>query len=219
MGRLNLIFDLDGCLIDSTEVQKAAFFGSYAEVVGDDNCPTYEEYIRHTGDSVDNMLKKMGLPPEMAEPFRRISSESIDKVIVNWEVVDLIREMRKQGCKIAICTGKDHYRTEDILKYYGIDDLFDVLICADDVTEPKPSAMPALAAIEAMAVNRNTCVLIGDGYNDILCARKAGIRSILTLWYGDAGVPRKSDWTVQTVKELKEIFYLLNNYTSLQFYD
>lgn len=215
MDRLNLIFDLDGCLIDSKEVQKAAFFGSYMEVVGDSNCPTYEEYIRHTGDSVDNVLKKMGLPPEMAEPFRRISSKSIDKVIVNWEVVDLIREMRKQGCKIAICTGKDHYRTEDILRYYGIDDLFDVLICADDVTEPKPSAMPALAAIEAMAVNRNTCVLIGDGYNDILCARKAGIRSILTLWYGDTGVPRKSDWTVQTVKELKEIFNLLNNYTSL----
>ena len=36
---LNLIFDLDGCLIDSSEVQKEAFFGSYEEIVGDDNCP------------------------------------------------------------------------------------------------------------------------------------------------------------------------------------
>lgn len=211
MGNLNLIFDLDGCLIDSREVQKAAFFGSYAEVVGDDNCPTYKEYITHTGDSVDNMLKKMGLPPEMAEPFRRISSGAVDKIAVNWEVMDLIREMRKQGCKIAICTGKDHYRTVDILKYYGIGDLFDALICADDVAEPKPSAMPVLAAIEAMNVDKDTCVLIGDGYNDILCAKNAGIRSILTLWYGDEGVPRKSDWAVQNERELKEILNLLNN--------
>lgn len=211
MGNLNLIFDLDGCLIDSKEVQRAAFFGSYAEVVGDDNCPTYEEYIKHTGDSVDNMLKKMGLPPEMAEPFRRISSASVDKITVNWEAMDLIREMRKQGCKIAICTGKDHYRTVDILKHYGIDDLFDVLICADDVAEPKPSAMPALVAIETMDVAKDTCVLVGDGYNDILCAKNAGIWSILTLWYGDEGVPRKSDWAVQNVRELKEIFDLLNN--------
>ena len=44
---LYLIFDLDGCLIDSSEVQKAAFFGSYKEVVGDDHCPSYEEYIKH----------------------------------------------------------------------------------------------------------------------------------------------------------------------------
>ena len=205
MGNLNLIFDLDGCLIDSKEVQKAAFFGSYAEVVGDDNCPTYEEYIKHTGDSVDNMLKKMGLPPEMAEPFRRISSEAVDKVTVNWEVMDLIREMRKQGCKIAICTGKDHYRTVDILKHYGIDDLFDALICADDVVEPKPSAIPAWAAIEAMDVDKDTCVLIGDGYNDILCAKNAGIRSILTLWYGDEGVPREADYIVMDVVGLYEI--------------
>lgn len=54
---LYLIFDLDGCLIDSSEVQKAAFFGSYKEVVGDDHCPSYEEYIKHTGDSVNGMLK------------------------------------------------------------------------------------------------------------------------------------------------------------------
>ena len=40
---LNLIFDLDGCLIDSKEVQKMAFFGSYQEIVGDDQCPSFEK--------------------------------------------------------------------------------------------------------------------------------------------------------------------------------
>ena len=86
---LYLIFDLDGCLIDSSEVQKAAFFGSYKEVVGDDHCPSYEEYIKHTGDSVNGMLKKMGLPAAMAASFRRISSESVDKILVNWEAMKL----------------------------------------------------------------------------------------------------------------------------------
>ena len=77
---LYLIFDLDGCLIDSSEVQKAAFFGSYKEIVGDDHCPSYEEYIKHTGDSVDGMFKKMGLPAAMAASFRRISSESYQQI-------------------------------------------------------------------------------------------------------------------------------------------
>lgn len=33
-----IIFDLDGCFIGSSEVQKGAYFGSYATVVGDNNC-------------------------------------------------------------------------------------------------------------------------------------------------------------------------------------
>ena len=149
-NRIHLIFDLDGCLIDSTEVQKAAFYGSYAEVVGDDKCPTYEEYIKYTGDSIVNVMIKMGLPVEMVEPYRRISSESIDKIIVNTEAIDMIQRFRDEGCKVAICTGKDHYRADEILKYYNIENYFDALVSSDDVSEPKPSAIPILACIEAM---------------------------------------------------------------------
>ena len=83
----SLIFDFDGCVIDSSEVQRLALAGSYQEVVGDANCPSYEEYIKYTGDSVDNVLRKLNLPLEMATPFRRISSELVDKIIVNWDVI------------------------------------------------------------------------------------------------------------------------------------
>ena len=202
---LSLIFDLDGCLIDSSEVQKNAFFGSYKEVVGDDNCPTYEEYIKHTGDSVDGMLRKMGLPAAMAAPFRRISSESVEKILVNWEAMELIRKLREKGCKTAICTGKDHYRTVAILEYYHVNDLFDALICADDVEEPKPSAIPILTAMEALGSTKYEAIMIGDGLNDIRSARNAGIRSVMTLWYGDAGVPKEADYIAHDLKELDHI--------------
>jgi phosphoglycolate phosphatase len=206
MGKnLSLIFDLDGCLIDSSEVQKAAFFGSYEEIVGDDNCPSYEEYIKQTGNSVDGMLKNLGLPAEMADPFRRISCEAIDKIKVNWEAMELIKDLRNQGCKIALCTGKDHYRTVDILKYYHVDDLFDILVCADDVTEPKPSAVPILEVIKCLGCKKDDVIMIGDGYNDVLSAKNAGVKSILTLWYGDFGVPREADTTVSNVSELSYI--------------
>lgn len=208
---LNLIFDLDGCLIDSSEVQKAAFFGSYQEIVGDDKCPSYEEYIKHTGDSVDGMLKKMGLPASMAVPFRRISSEAVDKIKVNWDAMQLIRELREKGCKVAICTGKDHYRTVDILQHYQIEGLFDVLICADDVPEPKPSAMPILKAIEALKTTRDNALMIGDGYNDIMSAKNAGVRSVLTLFYGDGGVPKEANYVVKDINELKHLLLQILN--------
>ena len=204
----NIIFDLDGCLIDSSEVQKAAFFGAYAEVVGDDKCPSYEEYIKYTGDSVDNVMKKLGLPASMAAPFRRISSESIDKIKVNWNAIEVVKSLKVKGYKIAICTGKDHYRTVDILNYFNICDLFDVLVCADDVNNPKPSPEPIIKALEELHCAKEDAIVVGDGYGDILSAKNAGVQSVLVLWYGDTGVPREADFTVETVDELKTI--LLN---------
>ena len=101
---MNLIFDFDGCLVDSSKVQKMAFFGAYKEIVGDNKCPSYEEYIKYTGDSVDNVMAKLHLPATMAAVFRRISLESVNGIKVNWEVIELVRNLRVNGCKIAICT-------------------------------------------------------------------------------------------------------------------
>lgn len=211
MALINLIFDLDGCLIDSTEVQKTAYYGSYGEIVGDGNCPPFSEYHKHTGDSLPNIFRKMGLPVEMAGPFRRISSAAVDKVLVNDACIALARRMKAAGSKIAICTGKDHYRTVDILKFHHIDDCFDVIVASDDVAEPKPSAMPVLKSISDLGVDKDSCILIGDGYNDILSAKAAGVRSVLALWYCDEGVPREADYTVVSVNELAELLEELRN--------
>ena len=72
---------MDGVLIDSIEVQKRAFYGSYMSVVGDSNCPDFSEFLKHTGDSLENIFIKMNLPLKMIEVFRKISMESIDKII------------------------------------------------------------------------------------------------------------------------------------------
>lgn len=207
----NLVFDFDGVLINSIEVQKSAYYGSYREVVGDDKCPPFSEYLKHTGDSLPNIFKKMGLPVEMAGPYRRISVSAVDKIILNIEGINLITEFKSYGAKCAICTGKDHYRTVDILKHFGIEKLFDAIICSDDVTEPKPSPVPVLKAIEVMgdsALPENT-IVIGDGLYDIVSAKSAGCRSVLTLWYGDEGVERIADYTVASVSELRD--YLLRS--------
>lgn len=209
MSKLNLIFDMDGCLINSIEVQKSAFYGSYAEVVGDDKYPDFSEYLKHTGDSLPNIFRKMGLPVEMAIPYRRISSAEVDKIQINDECIALIRKMKAAGSKVAICTGKDHYRTVDILKFHHIDNCFDVVVASDDVTEPKPSPMPILKAVEDLGVEKDSCIVIGDGYNDILSAKNAGVKVVLTLWYGDEGVPREADYTAKTVSDLEAIISII----------
>ena len=112
----------------------------------------------------------------------------------------MAKSLRSSGCSIAICTGKDPYQTTDILKYYGIEDYFDVLVCADDVLYPKPSPEPILKALDVFGCSADGAIVIADGYSDICSANAAGVKSILTLWYGDNGVPQESDYTVSTVE-------------------
>ena len=203
MKKVNLILDMDGVLIDSIEVQKRAFYGSYMSVVGDSNCPDFSEFLKHTGDSLENIFIKMNLPLKMIEVFRKISMESIDKIIFNKQLISLIDELKSMGSKISICTGKDHERAVEILKYAKIEKKFDVLVASDDVDEPKPSAKPALFAIEKMKVSRESCVFVGDGQNDVLCARNAGIPIILALWYGDTGNSETADYVAYKVSDLR----------------
>lgn len=200
-----IIFDLDGCLIDSSEVQRESYFGSYKIVVGDDNCPPYEEYIKHTGESIDNIFRKMGFPDEMSRVYKEINRSLVSKVIVNDEAMAFIRELREKGVSIAICTGKNRDRTIDLLQYYGIYNLFDVLVCCDDVNSPKPSAEPMLKAMQEMNCDKEEVIVVGDGHNDILSAKNAGMKSILSTWYGDISVKTDSDYIAGTVNELRQI--------------
>jgi len=207
-----IIFDLDGCLIDSGEVQKKAYFGSYEIVVGDQMCPPYEEYIKYTGDSIDNIFHKMGFPKEMSRVYKEINRSLVSEVVVNEEAMQLIRDLRKRKIKIAICTGKNRDRTLELLKYYQIENLFDVLVCCDDVELPKPSGEPMIKAMQEMKLKRDEVIVVGDGYNDILSAKNAGMKSVLTTWYGDAGVQRESDYVVESVNALRNIILGKINY-------
>ena len=117
--------------------------------------------------------------------------------------------MRKKGYKVAICTGKDRYRTKDIIRYFGIEDCFDVLVCADDVDKPKPSPIPVIKALKDLNCKSMEAIMIGDGYADLLSAKAAGVRSVLSQWFGENNVPKESDYIANTVDELRKI--LLDN--------
>lgn len=182
-----IIFDVDGCLIDSLEVQKAAFNYSYNKVVSDGKTPPFDDFIKHSGDSLINIFKKLNLPLQMADEFRKISVELVDKVIVNKQLIEVISALRKKNIKIGICSGKDKKRIIQILKYYNIENLFDVIVGSDEVDNPKPHPEPLLKCIELLNdsyITHENTLFIGDALNDALCAKKADIISVICTWFG-----------------------------------
>lgn len=198
------IFDFDGVIINSTDVQRRAFLESYRIIVGN-SVPSFEEFLSHSGDSIENIFKKMGLASEMVGLYRKICRENIDHIKVYDGIEALLAHLINKKILCGLCTGKDKTRVVEILNKLKLHRYFDTIVCPDDVINPKPHPESLLLALQRLDVSARHSVMIGDAENDIICAREAGVRSIAVTW-GD--ISRKSlekaspDFIVEDMSDL-----------------
>jgi phosphoglycolate phosphatase len=85
-------------------------------------------------------------------------------------------ELRRRGIRQAIATNKLGRFSRAIIRHFGMDDLFAVILGDEDVAANKPHPEMLLAAIEKLALPKDGVVMVGDSLVDIEAARNAGIR-------------------------------------------
>lgn len=201
-----LIFDFDGVIINSHNLQVKALNEAFRKIVGQ-GIPPYEEFFKNSGDSLTNIFKKLNLPMEMLPIYKEVSSSNIDMIKIHNGMEQLLKHFIDRGYCLALCTGKERQRTLNILKYLHIDKFFRSVVCSDDVKNPKPHPESLEKCIKTLKGTSQTSIMIGDGINDILCAKKADVSSIAVTW-GD--VPKKDivkvfpDAIAENVYELKD---------------
>jgi 2-phosphoglycolate phosphatase len=78
----------------------------------------------------------------------------------------------------ALCTNKPRVTTLALLDALGIAGLFDAVVAAGDVPHHKPHPAPLQRAAQLIGVPCARLVLVGDGPQDVACAKAAGARSI-----------------------------------------
>lgn len=176
-----IIFDFDGVLFNSREVQRKALYESY-RLVKKDGEPSFDEFLSHSGDSIFNILSKMNLPLEMADYYLNMIKENAGNVKVYKGINDLLKKLHEEGFKLAICTGRDKKSTIQLIEMNDIHDYFNVVVCADDVMFPKPNPQILLQAIDLLGIEKKYCVMVGDSCNDLICAKNAGVKSIAVEW-------------------------------------
>ncbi|MGC0373848.1 HAD-IA family hydrolase [Streptomyces sp. SAI-229] len=176
-----VVFDLDGVLVDSFEVMRQAFTVAYAEVVGPGE-PPFREYNRHLGRYFPDIMRIMGLPLEMEEPFVRESYRLAHRVRLFPGVDPLLQELRDRGLRLSVATGKSGPRARSLLDQLGVLPLFDHVIGSDEVARPKPAPDIVLRALDLMEVGAEEAMMIGDALTDLASARSAGVTAVAALW-------------------------------------
>lgn len=176
-----VIFDLDGVLVDSFDVMRRAFTVAYKEVVGDGPAP-FAEYNQYLGRYFPDIMREMGLPGEMEEPFVRESYRLEHEVKMFTGVRELLSTLHQRGLRMAVATGKSGNRARSLLGHLGVIEYFVQVIGSDEIDNPKPHPDIVFRALEVLGVRADEALMIGDAVTDLTSARGASVTAVAALW-------------------------------------
>jgi phosphoglycolate phosphatase len=177
-----VVFDLDGTLIDS-----CADIASSANVALErSGLPrrSAEEIRGFIGDGSRTLLARAARLPEdateltpMLQTFLAVYGEN---ALVQTRLYDGVREVLERLASVprCLCTNKPRGPTLAVLRGLGVERYFDLVLAGDDLPQKKPDPTLLRHIAQRLAVAVEALVMVGDGPQDIECARAAGARSI-----------------------------------------
>ena len=179
------LFDLDGTLIDSIRL----ILDSYHHTLSRHNLParTDEEWLRGVGTPLHIQFSAWQESPEILEAmiatYRAFNLEHHDRMVTIYPgVLDAVREIKAVGTQTGLVTSKNRHGAVRGLKLVGLEALMDVLVCADEVVNPKPHPEPVEKAIALLGADPATTVYVGDSIHDMHSGRAAGVHTAAALW-------------------------------------
>jgi phosphoglycolate phosphatase len=178
---LALVFDLDGTLIDSApEIHAVA-----NKVFQDKGLQAFPfATVRGAigngvGVLVGRLLQSQGLAAtgplhaEMVESFVKVYEEAFDLTSLYPPPTEALNGFADAGHPMAICTNKPEGPARAVLRHFGLDRYFQVVIGGDSLPSRKPDPAPLLAALRALGAGPS--LFVGDSEVDAETASAARI--------------------------------------------
>jgi pyrophosphatase PpaX len=203
-----VLFDLDGTLIDSIRL----ILDSYHHTLSRHNLPARsdEDWLRGVGTPLHVQFAEWRETPEtlaaMIATYREYNLKHHDRMVTVYPgVVDAVREVKAAGIQTGLVTSKNRQGAIRGLQLVGLEALMDVLVCADEVTNPKPHPEPVEKAVSLLGADQATTVYVGDSVHDMVSGRAAGVKTAAALWgpFGRSHLEGASpDFWLETPREL-----------------
>jgi HAD superfamily hydrolase (TIGR01509 family) len=217
-----VIFDLDGTLIDSTEI----YFKIFETIFDNLDIPQIprKNVLNASKDgafSWDDILpiEIMDRKEEILFEAQKLRDEYyLKKIRTELEIIkgadEVLRQIASSPMKLGLVTTtprQDLVHKLHPLKRAGVDNLFEATITTDDVKEIKPAAEPLVECGKRLGVTMNKSVYIGDACIDIRAGIAAGMKTIGVLTGFDDYESLKEegpDAIIYSVRELWDVVLL-----------
>ncbi|MGE4384471.1 MAG: HAD family hydrolase [Endomicrobiaceae bacterium] len=179
------VFDLDGTLVDSQkDLTSAVNFTRNHYGLASLEISVVASFL---GSGINALVKSV-LPnvgetkmPEAIGMFKDFYSKHLADTT---KAYDGVREMLSglKDIKKAVLSNKSENFSKDIIENLRLKEFFDEIYGGDSFDEKKPSPKPIREIMNFLSVNKENTVMVGDGVNDVLAGKKAGVRTIAVLY-------------------------------------
>jgi HAD superfamily hydrolase (TIGR01509 family) len=178
------IFDCDGTLADSMAVHHRAWIAALAEH-GATFDFGWELFTSRAGMSLPATVRELNqqfglsLDPDAVTRSQRAAYERyLSTVEPIREVVELARRVAASR-PVSVASGGERNVVLRTLALIGLDDVFSVVVTAEDVEHGKPAPDMFLLAAERMGVAPSDCVVFEDSVLGLEAAKRAQMASVL----------------------------------------
>ena len=191
--KFTILFDLDGTLVDTAPDLMLA----HNHVMRKFGYPTKStEDIRNLVGKGAGALIGRSIWGQAKKEFSKVLDEKIkDEMIKEFVdyyckniknestsitgVKDFLIWCKEQNISMAVCTNKQEYLSNDLLKKIGIYDFFEYVAGSDTFDYCKPDPRHLTSVVEILDGDINKSIMIGDSETDANAAKAAEIPIIL----------------------------------------
>jgi pyrophosphatase PpaX len=220
-----ILFDLDGTLIDTTDLILQCFHHSWEKVCGFNH--SRQSLLKTFGTPLRDAMHRLLLTARADSREARSTADLdiIDQLLTEYRsynhanhdslarpfegAAEVLAELRRRGYVISVVSSKGRELGLRGLRLCALDSLIDSAVFLEDTAVHKPNPEPILAALDRLKRPADAAAYVGDSRHDMVAARAAGVRSVAALWGPAPRIELESehpDHSAESVKDLLEIF-------------
>ncbi|MCB1701027.1 MAG: HAD-IA family hydrolase [Pseudomonadales bacterium] len=210
---MNIVFDLDGTLIDSApDIQSMA--SAVLERWGRDEL-SLDETRNFVGEGAANFVTRMmaarGIENTEANhaalygEFIVQYEFALDKAVFYPAAFETLSLLKAAGHGLGLCTNKPERPARAVIRHMGLEPLFDAVMAGGMINSRKPEPDMLLRTIDQLG--NGPTLYVGDSEIDASTARRAGVPfALFTRGYRKAPVSQiHQDWAFDDFSALPGI--------------
>ncbi|NLY55872.1 MAG: HAD-IA family hydrolase [Firmicutes bacterium] len=180
-----ILFDLDGTLLDTTELIETSFEYTFSVVKG--SPVPWEQLYRFWGRPLLDQMRLFAddeqQAQQMVEVYREHNLAHHDALAkVTPGALETLRALKEAGKSVGVVTSKKTDSAWRGLRLFKLDGYVDTLVGADQTEVHKPEPEPVLLALKRLHYPPERALMVGDSPYDIEAGLRAGTTTAGLKW-------------------------------------
>ncbi len=211
-GRLGVIFDLDGVLVDTGWAHRQAWY----DLAGKEGLAMTDEFFRRTFGMQNAAILPMLRPGIPTGEMERLSDwkeqRYRDLVQEHLQLAKgaeaLLKDLKRHGFRLAIGSSAPPENLDIFWAQLSLGNYFDARVTKEEITESKPSPETFLKAAQKLGLRPACCAVVEDAVQGVQAARAAGMPVVAVTTTRSREDLAQADRVVDCLSDLKASDFL-----------